>query len=51
MSEPPPKREWRYYLDDMIAFTERVIDYTGGLHQAGFASSAITYDATLRMAC
>jgi uncharacterized protein with HEPN domain len=48
MSEPPPKREWRFYLDDMIAFTERVIDYTGGLDQVGFESSAITYDATLR---
>jgi len=48
MSEPPPEREWRFYLEDMIAFAERVIDYTGGLDQAGFESSAITRDATLR---
>ncbi len=48
MSEPPPQREWRFYLDDMIAFTEKVLSYTDGLDQAGFDSSPITYDATLR---
>ena len=25
MSEPPPAREWCFYLDDMIAFSEKVI--------------------------
>ena len=48
MSEPPPEREWRFYLDDMIAFTERVLRYSDGLDQAGFESSLKTYDATLR---
>ncbi len=24
MSKPPPEREWRFYLDDMIGFAERV---------------------------
>jgi len=42
------KREWRFYLDDMIAFAEKVLAYTDGLDQAGFAASGITYDATLR---
>ena len=48
MSEPPPEREWRLYLDDMIAFTEKVLGYTDGLDQAGFESSPKTYDASLR---
>lgn len=48
MSESPPLREWRFYLDDMIAFTEKVLSYTDSLDQTGFESSPITYDATLR---
>jgi uncharacterized protein with HEPN domain len=42
------KREWRFYLDDMIAFAEKVLAYTDGLDQAGFVASGLTYDATLR---
>lgn len=42
------QREWRFYLDDMIDFAEKVLAYTDGLDQAGFASSSLTYDATLR---
>ena len=30
------KREWRFYLDDMIAFAQKVQTYTAGLDQAGF---------------
>ena len=41
-------REWRFYLDDMIAFAERVATYTHGLDQTGFVSSGLNYDATLR---
>lgn len=41
-------REWRFYLDDMIRFAERVIAYTAGLDQAGFVASGLIYDATLR---
>ena len=41
-------REWRFYLDDMIAFAEKVQTYTTGLDQAGFESSALHYDATVR---
>ena len=42
------QREWRFYLDDMIAFAEKVIAYTNGLDQAGFVASGLNYDAVLR---
>ena len=42
------EREWRFYLDDMIGFAERIIVYTEGFDQATFAASGITYDATIR---
>ena len=44
----PTRREWRFYLDDMIAFAEKVIVYTQGLDQAGFVGSGLNYDATVR---
>ena len=42
------QREWRFYLDDMIGFAEKVIVYSDGLDQAGFIASGLNYDATLR---
>ena len=42
------QREWRFYLDDMISFAEKVIAYTQGLDQDGFVGSGLTYDATVR---
>jgi uncharacterized protein with HEPN domain len=42
------KREWRFYLDDMIGFARKVESYTAGLDQAGFVADGRTYDATLR---
>lgn len=42
------QREWRFYLDDMIGFAEKVIAYTQGLDQEGFVSSGLNYDATVR---
>ena len=41
-------REWRFYLDDMIGFAEKVITYTDGLDQITFIASTLTYDATVR---
>ncbi len=41
-------REWRFYLDDMIGFAEKVITYTDGLDQISFIASTLTYDATVR---
>ena len=42
------KREWRFYVSDMIDFCERVLDYTAGLDRSSFVASAMTYDAVLR---
>jgi uncharacterized protein with HEPN domain len=42
------QRPWAFYLDDMIGFAERVLEYTNGCDGATFASGKITYDATLR---
>ena len=42
------EREWRFYLDDMIAFAGKVIAYTDGLDQAAFVASGLNYDATVR---
>ena len=42
------EREWRFYLDDMIAFAQKVLSYTDGLNQLDFVADGLTYDATLR---
>ncbi|MCK4676421.1 MAG: DUF86 domain-containing protein [Gammaproteobacteria bacterium] len=42
------KREWRFYLQDMIRFAHNVQTYTEGMNQADFVASGISYDATLR---
>ena len=42
------EREWRFYIDDMIAFAQKVSAYTDGLDQADFVSSGLNYDATIR---
>jgi uncharacterized protein with HEPN domain len=42
------EREWRFYLDDMIAFAENVLTYCEGFDQAAFESTRLNYDATLR---
>lgn len=47
MSEQP-RREWRFYVEDMIGFAEKAISYTRSLDQASFVASDLTYDATLR---
>ena len=41
-------REWRFYVDDMIAFAEKVLTYTAGLDQSAFVANTLVYDATLR---
>lgn len=41
-------REWRFYVDDMITFAEKVLAYTESLDQARFVASGLNYDATLR---
>ena len=41
-------REWLFYIDDMIAFSEKVLSYTEKLDQTAFESNSLIYDATLR---
>ncbi|XCN72828.1 MAG: DUF86 domain-containing protein [Candidatus Electrothrix aestuarii] len=41
-------REWRFYIDDMIDFAEKVLVYTDGLDLDSFVESGLNYDATLR---
>jgi uncharacterized protein with HEPN domain len=41
-------REWRFYIDDMIAFAGKVIAYTKNLDQAAFVAGGLNYDATVR---
>ena len=41
-------REWRFYVDDMLAFARKVSSYTEGMDQDAFVSDSRTYDATLR---
>jgi uncharacterized protein with HEPN domain len=47
MSEATP-RAWRFHIDDMIGFGEKVVAYTRGFDQERFVASGMTYDATLR---
>ena len=42
------EREWRFYVDDMIAFSQKVLAYTAGMDQSAFVANALVYDATLR---
>ncbi len=42
------QREWRFCLDDMIAFAEKAVACTDGLDQAAFVASGLNYDATVR---
>lgn len=44
----PEKREWRFYLDDMISFAEKALTYTHDLDQTAFEKGGLIYDATLR---
>ena len=42
------EREWYFYLDDMIKFSEQVLSYTEGLDRKDFEKDEKTYDAVLR---
>lgn len=42
------ERDWRFYVQDMLEFCERVLDYTSGLDQDTFTANRLPYDATLR---
>jgi uncharacterized protein with HEPN domain len=48
MSDAMLPREWRFYVEDMIAFCDKVLTYTRGLDRSTFAVDPMRYDATLR---
>lgn len=48
MSDATPNREWRFYLDDMIGFCERVQAFTRGFDQEHFIHDPMCFDATIR---
>ena len=48
MSSNRSQREWRFYIDDMIHFSQKVLRYTQNLDQAAFINNELYYDATLR---
>ncbi len=41
-------RPWRFYIQDMIDFSEKVLAYTEGMDQEAFIADGLTYDATMR---
>lgn len=48
MSSNRSPREWRFYIEDMIRFAQKVLRYTQNLDQAAFINDEVYYDATLR---
>lgn len=42
------EREWLFYIEDMLRFSQNVQEYTEGLDQAAFVANRLVYDATLR---
>lgn len=48
MSDAGTAREWRFYVEDMIAFCDKALAYTQALDHAAFAAEPMRYDATLR---
>jgi uncharacterized protein with HEPN domain len=48
MSDGSVKREWRFYLDDMVDFCETVLAYTQDFDQEAFIASRLHFDATVR---
>jgi len=42
------KREWIFYLEDMLNFSENVIAYSDGLSFEAFINTGLNYDATVR---
>lgn len=48
MSDEAAPREWRFFVEDMIGFCERVQAYTATTNRADFSSDPMRYDATIR---
>jgi uncharacterized protein with HEPN domain len=48
MSDADTPREWRFYVEDMVAFCDKALAYTKGLDRSTFTVDPMRYDATLR---
>jgi uncharacterized protein with HEPN domain len=48
MSDATSAREWRFYVDDMIGFCERILSFTQGTGRTEFPADPMRYDATVR---
>jgi uncharacterized protein with HEPN domain len=48
MSSDQTDREWRFYVQDMVGFCERVQNFTHGISQNDFVGEQMRYDATVR---
>ena len=44
----PSERDARLYVEDMIAFCDRVLEYTRAVDRAAFIADRMRHDATLR---
>lgn len=41
-------RAWHFYVDDMLAFVQKAMEYTADLDRARFSADSLRRDATLR---
>lgn len=48
MSEDQSDREWRFYIEDMTGFCERVQNFTRDITREEFLTEPMRYDATVR---
>ena len=48
MSSDLSDRQWRFYVDDMLGFCDRVLRFGAGVSRENFAADPMRYDATVR---
>ncbi len=48
MSSDLSDRQWRFYVDDMLGFCDRVLRFNAGVSREKFAADPMRYDATVR---
>ena len=41
----PEKREWRFYLEDMVVFARAALSHTQGFDQVRFVGNRLVFDA------
>ena len=48
MSSDLSDRQWRFYVEDMLGFCDRVLRFNAGVRRENFAADPMRYDATVR---